>query len=65
MLAIFGLRRTRYIGQTKTHLQHLATASAINLIRVAAWLDASPRAKPRHSAFERLYRIPPHSGASP
>jgi transposase len=52
-----GLRRTRYVGLPKTRLQHLATASAINLLRVADWLDETPRAKTRHSAFERLYRI--------
>jgi transposase len=34
----FDLRRTRYIGLVKTHLQHLATAAAINLTRVAHWL---------------------------
>ena len=25
-----GLRRSRYIGQEKTHLQHVATAAALN-----------------------------------
>lgn len=52
-----GLRRSRYVGLPKTRLQHLATASAINLLRVANWLDQTPQAKARHSAFERLYRI--------
>jgi transposase len=33
----FGLRRGRYFGQAKTHLQHLITAAAINLVRLAAW----------------------------
>lgn len=51
------LRRTRYIGLPKTHLQHLAIASAINLRRVADWLDDAPRARTRHSSFERLYRL--------
>ena len=32
-----GLRRSRYIGQEKTHLQHLATAAALNLVRSMAW----------------------------
>ena len=32
----FGLRRTRYRGLAKTHLQHLATATAINLDRLVA-----------------------------
>lgn len=52
-----SVRQARYVGEAKTHLQHLATASAINLIRVSEWLDDQPRAKPRYSAFERLYRI--------
>lgn len=52
-----GLRRARYIGLSKTRLQHLATASAINLLRVSAWLDETPRAKTRQSAFERLYHM--------
>lgn len=30
----FGLRRSRYIGLTKTHLQHVLTATAINLCRL-------------------------------
>jgi transposase len=33
----FGLRRSRYLGLAKTHLQHLATAAAINLTRVISW----------------------------
>jgi transposase len=33
-----GLRRSRYIGLAKTHLQHLFTAAAINLSRLADWL---------------------------
>jgi transposase len=53
---VSGLRRSRYVGQPKTHLQHLATAAGINLLRVSDWLDERPRAKTRHSTFERLYR---------
>ncbi len=50
----FGLRRTRYRGLHKTHLQHLATAAAINLCRVVAWLDGVPRSETRSSHFGRL-----------
>ncbi len=32
------LRRSRYLDLVKTHLQHLATATAINLTRVMSWL---------------------------
>src|SRR4030095_3751284 len=34
----FDLRRSRYMGISKTRLQHLATAAAINLKRVSDWL---------------------------
>ena len=30
----FGLRQSRYLGQAKTHLQHVATAAAMNLSRL-------------------------------
>jgi transposase len=50
----FGLRRTRYRGLAKTHLQHVATAAAINMDRLVAWLDESPRAKTRASRFAAL-----------
>ena len=33
-----GLRRSRYIGEPRTHLQHMATAAAINLCRLHDWL---------------------------
>ena len=50
----FGLRRSRYIGMGKTHLQHLATAAAINLKRVSDWLAGGDREKTRRSAFARV-----------
>lgn len=34
----FALRRTRYIGLARTHLQQVVTAVAINAVRVIAWL---------------------------
>jgi transposase len=52
----FDLRRSRYVGSTKTHLQHLAIATAINLLRLVDWLDDNPLAPTRVSAFERLYK---------
>lgn len=51
---IGDLRRSRYIGLAKTHLQHLVTATAMNLIRVAAWLTELPRAQTRQSSFRAL-----------
>lgn len=49
-----GLRRARYRGLAKTHLQHLATAAAINLIRVMHWLAEVPRSQTRQSRFAAL-----------
>jgi transposase len=50
----FGLRRTRYWGVAKTHVQHVAIAAAINIDRIVAWLDARPRAMTRISRFAAL-----------
>jgi len=50
----FGLRRARYIGLAKTHLQHVLTATAMNYVRVNQWLQEKPLAKTRQSAFVRL-----------
>ena len=50
----FGLRRSRYRGLAKTHLQHVATAAATNLERLAAWFRAIPRATTRTSPFAGL-----------
>jgi transposase len=30
-----GLRQCRYLGMAKVHLQHLLTAAALNLVRIA------------------------------
>jgi transposase len=49
-----GLRRARYIGQRKTHLQHLLTALATNILRLIYWLDGVPLAKTRTSRFAAL-----------
>lgn len=50
----FDLRRTRYVGLAKTHLQHIATAAAINLTRLIAWWEQLPKAKTRISPFAAL-----------
>src|SRR5262245_38145893 len=50
----FGLRHCRYVGLAKTRLQHLATAAAIHMPRLAAWLDGCPHAKTRTSRFAAL-----------
>ncbi len=50
----FGLRRAKYVGPAKVHLQHVLTGAAINFVRVAAWLDEVPLGKARRSAFVKL-----------
>jgi transposase len=52
-----GLRRSRYIGEKKTHLQHIATAVSLNLVRSLAWFNGLPRAQTRRSTFARLYDV--------
>lgn len=50
----FGVRRSRYHGQAKVGMQHIATAAGMNLVRIAAWLRGTPRARTRTSAFLAL-----------
>ena len=49
-----GLRRS--IGQEKTHLQHIVTAAAMNIVRLMRWLDGEPHAQTRRSTFVQLLR---------
>ena len=55
---VLHLRRSRYIGLAKTHLQHVLTAAAMNLIRLGAWFAGTPLARTRQSAFTRLMMVP-------
>jgi len=53
------LRRTRYIGLAKTHLQHILTALALNLVRAVVWLTETSQTetvatKTRQSRFAAL-----------
>jgi IS5 family transposase len=50
----FGLRRARYRGLAKAGLQNIATAAALDLDRIAAWLDQRPLAHTRTSRFAAL-----------
>lgn len=50
----FGLRHARYRGLQQTHLQHMATAVAIDLTRLTQWLNRTPTATTRRSRFARL-----------
>jgi transposase len=49
-----GLRRSRYIGLAKTHLQHLLTATAINVVRLGEWFAGCTPATTRRSRFAAL-----------
>ena len=51
----FGVRQTRYIGLAKTHLQHVLTAIAMNMVRGLRWLTGEPLAQTRRSAFAKLH----------
>jgi len=50
----FDLRRSRYIGEQKTHLQHIIIATAINVTRLLAFLMGIPRDGTRISRFAAL-----------
>ena len=50
----YGLRRTRYRGLAKTRLQHIATAAAMNIDRIASWFNDIPRGTTPVSPFAAL-----------
>lgn len=53
-VGVLGMRRTRFRGLDKVHLQHLMTATAMNLMRVLDWLAGKKPATTRTSAFASL-----------
>ena len=54
----FGLRRSRYVGEAKTHLQHLMIAVALNIVRLFSWSEDRPREQTRCSRFAALAPSP-------
>jgi transposase len=48
------MRRTRYRGLAKTHLDHVLTATALNCLRLSVWLAGQPKTTTQHSRFARL-----------
>lgn len=48
------IRRSRYLGLPKTHLAHVFTATAINLIRLDAWWTTTPPGRTRTSHLTTL-----------
>jgi transposase len=51
---VTGLRRARYKGLAKTHLDHVTAATALNLIRVHAWGNGHPLDRASSSHLARL-----------
>jgi transposase len=54
-IRVTDLRRSRYIGQAKTHLQHLLSAAALNCRRIFAWFSGEPVAQTRIAPFVALF----------
>jgi transposase len=53
-----GVRRSKYVGLTKTHLHHLLSATSLSFLRVGEWLMGVPKATTRRSPFARLMAEP-------
>lgn len=49
-----GIRRARYRGLPKVRLQHAFSATAVNIVRLAAWWADPPPRGQRTSRLERL-----------
>ena len=49
-----GLRRSRYFGLARTHVQHVATAAAINVVRVVDWVNGQRPEPTRRSPLLAL-----------
>jgi transposase len=55
----FDLRRSRYLGFARTHLQQLLNATAMNVVRVIAWLWGEPLGERRRKPGQ-FARLAPH-----
>jgi transposase len=53
---IMGLRRSRSIGLHKTHLAHVAIATAMNLVQLTHWFAEEAPEQIRPSAFKRVMK---------
>jgi transposase len=53
-----GVRRSKYVGLTKTHLHHLLSATSLSFLRMGEWLMGVPKATTRRSPFARLMAGP-------
>ncbi len=57
-LRVCALRQARYLGEAKTHLQHVLIAVALNIVRLAAWFAEQRHAQTRRSAFAKFAPVP-------
>ena len=55
----FNLRRSRYLGLARTHLQQLLNATAMNVVRVIAWLRGEPLGERRRQSVP-FAQLAPH-----
>ena len=53
-IAVTGTRRSRYRGLAKTHLEHVYSAAALNLVRLDAYWNDQPLDRYRTSHLARL-----------
>ncbi|HEY5939449.1 MAG TPA: IS1182 family transposase, partial [Gemmatimonadales bacterium] len=53
-VAVTGVRRARYRGLAKIHLEHVFSAVALNLIRMDAWWNGHPLDRTRTGHLARL-----------
>jgi transposase len=53
------LRRSRYLGLARTHLQQLLTATTMHVVRVIAWLRGETLGE-RRRQLGHLARLSPH-----
>ncbi len=51
---VTGIRTARYAGLPRTRLEHIAAATAINLIRLDAWWTGKPLDRTRTTHLQRL-----------
>jgi hypothetical protein len=49
-----GLRRSRYFGLQKTHLGHVAIATAINIVQLMSWVRGEAPDQTRTSPFKKV-----------
>jgi transposase len=53
-VALTGIRKARYTGLGKVHLEHVFAATAINLVRLGAWWTGTPTQRTRTTHLAQL-----------